>query len=218
MTRILILSCRGLEKPKIQSFKVRPFRSTSMNASTPVRLSKPCANAMASTGKNRSSTQQARVRRSARLSNSTGTGTTGLIDWLPVIALLVMNSLLEKEGLGGQVQTVYFDPPYGIDYRVNFQPFVNNRKETGGKDGELTSEPEMIQAFRDTWKLGIHSYLAYLRDRLLLANDLLNKTGSCFVQIGDDNVHRVSMVMDEIFGAENRVATITFATTSGMFS
>ena len=130
-------------------------------------------------------------------------------------SLLVMNSLIEKEGLGGQVQTVYLDPPYGIRYGSNFQPFVNRREVTDGKDEDLTGEPEQIRAFRDTWELGIHSYLAYLRDRLLLARELLHESGSCFVQIGDENVHRVGVVMDEIFGAENRVATISYATTGG---
>ena len=130
-------------------------------------------------------------------------------------SLLVMNSLLEKEGLGGQVQMVYIDPPYGIRYGSNFQPFVGNRDVTDGKDEDLTQEPETIRAFRDTWELGIHSYLTYLRDRLLLARELLTDSGSCFVQIGDENVHRVGTVMDEIFGAENRVATISYATTSG---
>ena len=130
-------------------------------------------------------------------------------------SLLVMNSLLEKEGLGGQVQMVYIDPPYGIRYGSNFQPFVNNRDVTDGKDEDLTQEPETIRAFRDTWELGIHSYLTYLRDRLLLARELLTDSGSCFVQIGDENVHRVGTVMDEVFGAGNRVATISYATTSG---
>ncbi len=130
-------------------------------------------------------------------------------------SLLVMNSLLEKEGLGGQVQMVYIDPPYGIRYGSNFQPFVNKRDVTDGRDEDLTQEPETIRAFRDTWELGIHSYLAYLRDRLLLARELLHESGSCFVQIGDENVHRVGLVMDDIFGAENRLATISFATTSG---
>ena len=128
-------------------------------------------------------------------------------------SLLVMNSLLEKEGLGGQVQMVYIDPPYGIRYGSNFQPFVNKRDVTDGKDEDLTQEPETIRAFRDTWELGIHSYLAYLRDRLLLARELLHESGSCFVQIGDENVHRAGLAMDEIFGAENRVATISYATT-----
>ena len=128
-------------------------------------------------------------------------------------SLLVMNSLLEKEGLGGQVQMVYVDPPYGIRYGSNFQPFVHKRDVTDGKDEDLTQEPETIRAFRDTWELAIHSYLTYLRDRLLLARELLHESGSCFVQIGDENVHRVGNVMDEIFGAENRVATISYATT-----
>ena len=130
-------------------------------------------------------------------------------------SLLVMNSLLEKEGLGGGVQMVYIDPPYGIRYGSNFQPFVRQREVTDGKDEDLTAEPEQIRAFRDTWELGIHSYLAYLRDRLLLAHELLHESGSCFVQIGDENVHRVGVVLDDIFGAENRMATISFATTSG---
>ena len=130
-------------------------------------------------------------------------------------SLLVMNSLIEKEGMAGKAQTVYLDPPYGIHYRSNFQPFVNQREVTDGKDEDLTGEPEQIRAFRDTWELGIHSYLAYLRDRLLLARELLHDSGSCFVQVGDENVHRVSVVMDEIFGAENRIATISYATTGG---
>ena len=128
-------------------------------------------------------------------------------------SLLVMNSLLEKEGLGGQVQMVYVDPPYGIRYGSNFQPFVNRQDVTDGRDEDLTSEPETIRAFRDTWELGIHSYLTYLRDRLLLARELLHESGSCFVQIGKENVHRAGVVMDEIFGAGNRVATISYATT-----
>ena len=130
-------------------------------------------------------------------------------------SLLVMNSLLEKEGLGGQVQTVYIDPPYGVRYGSNFQPFVNKRDVTDGKDEDLTQEPEQVRAFRDTWELGIHSYLAYLRDRLLLARELLHESGSIFLQIGDENIHRVGAVMDEIFGAENRLATISYATTGG---
>ena len=131
-------------------------------------------------------------------------------------SLLVMNSLLEKEPLGGQVQMVYIDPPYGIHYGSNFQPFVNKRAvDKSDKDEDLTQEPETIRAFRDTWELDIHSYLTYLRDRLLLARELLTESGSCFVQIGDENVHRVGTVMDEVFGAENRVATISYATTSG---
>ena len=128
-------------------------------------------------------------------------------------SLLVMNSLFEKESLGGKVQTVYIDPPYGIRYGSNFQPFVNRCDVTDGRDEDLTGEPEQIRAFRDTWEIGIHSYLAYLRDRLLLARELLHESGSCFMQIGDEYVHRVGMVMDEVFGAGNRMATISYATT-----
>lgn len=130
-------------------------------------------------------------------------------------SLLVMNSLLEKEGLGGKVQMVYMDPPYGIRYGSNFQPFVSKREVKDGKDQDLTREPEMLRAFRDTWELGVHSYLTYLRDRLLLARELLNESGSCFVQINDDNVHRVRHLLDEVFGSENFVSQIAFQTTSG---
>ncbi|MGI9250411.1 MAG: site-specific DNA-methyltransferase [Pseudohongiellaceae bacterium] len=128
-------------------------------------------------------------------------------------SLLVMNSLLQKEGMGGKVQMVYFDPPYGIKYGSNFQPFVNKREVIDGKDTDLTGEPEMIKAFRDTWELGIHSYLSYMRDRLMLIRELLAESGSVFVQIGDENLHRVGLVLDDIFGAENRIATISYATT-----
>jgi adenine-specific DNA-methyltransferase len=130
-------------------------------------------------------------------------------------SLLVMNSLLEKEGMGGQVQMVYIDPPYGITYGSNFQPFVDNTEVKDGKDEDLSSEPEMIKAFRDTWELGIHSYLSYLRDRLLVARELLADTGSCFVQISDRNQHYVKQIMEEIFGRDNFVAIISYATTSG---
>ena len=125
-------------------------------------------------------------------------------------SLLVMNSLIEKEGLAGQVQMIYFDPPYGIKYGSNFQPFVNKRDVKDGKDEDLTQEPEMIKAFRDTWELGIHSYLTYLRDRLLLARDLLHESVSIFVQISDENVHLVRSLMDEVFGVGNFVSLITF--------
>lgn len=133
-------------------------------------------------------------------------------------SLLVMNSLLQKENMAGRVQTLYFDPPYGIKYGSNFQPFVNKRDVKDGNDDDLTSEPEMIKAFRDTWELGIHSYLSYLRDRLLLARELLAESGSVFVQISDENVHRVRCIMDEVFGAENFVSMISYATTSGFTS
>jgi adenine-specific DNA-methyltransferase len=123
-------------------------------------------------------------------------------------SLLVMNSLLEKEGMAGQVQMVYFDPPYGITYGSNFQPFVNKRDVKDGKDEDLTAEPEMVKAFRDTWELGLHSYLSYLRDRLLLARELLHESGSVFVQISDENVHHVREILDEVFGPKNFVVTI----------
>ena len=127
-------------------------------------------------------------------------------------SLLVMNSLLEKEGMGGKVQMVYIDPPYGIRYGSNFQPFVNQRDVADGRDGDLTQEPETIKAFRDTWELGIHSYLSYLRDRLLLARELLAESGSCFVQISDQNVHLVRNLMDEVFGVKNFIALIPYRT------
>jgi adenine-specific DNA-methyltransferase len=128
-------------------------------------------------------------------------------------SLLVMNSLLEKEGLAGQVQMVYIDPPYGIKYGSNFQPFVNKRQVKDGKDDDLTQEPEMIRAFRDTWELGIHSYLTYLRDRLLLARDLLAPGGSVFIQISDENLHHVRELMDDLFGTQNFSAQIAFKCT-----
>jgi adenine-specific DNA-methyltransferase len=130
-------------------------------------------------------------------------------------SLLVMNSLLEKEGMAGQVQMVYVDPPYGIKYGSNFQPFVNKKDVIDGKDSDLTAEPEMIKAFRDTWELGIHSYLSYLRDRLLLAQELLSDSGSAFVQISDENVHHVRELMDEIFGVDNYCGLIAFQKTGG---
>lgn len=129
-------------------------------------------------------------------------------------SLLVMNSLLQKEGMAGQVQMIFIDPPYGIKYGSNFQPFVNKRDVKDRKDEDLTQEPEMIKAFRDTWELGIHSYLTYLRDRLLLSKDLLKTTGSIFVQISDENLHHVRELMDEIFGVENFVCLITFRKTN----
>ena len=125
-------------------------------------------------------------------------------------SLLVMNSLLEKEGMAGKVQMVYIDPPYGIRYGSNFQPFVDKRDVRDGRDEDLTQEPETIKAFRDTWELGIHSYLSYLRDRLLLARELLAESGSCFVQIGDENVHLVRSLMDEVLGKDNFVSQILY--------
>jgi adenine-specific DNA-methyltransferase len=128
-------------------------------------------------------------------------------------SLLVMNSLLQKESMAGQVQMIYIDPPYGIKYGSNFQPFVNKRDVKDRKDEDLTQEPEMIKAFRDTWELGIHSYLTYLRDRLLLAKELLHESGSVFVQISDENLHHVREIMDDVFGVDNFVALITFKKT-----
>ena len=133
-------------------------------------------------------------------------------------SLLVMNSLLEKEGMAGQVQMFYFDPPYGIKYGSNFQPFVNKREVKDGKDEDLTQEPEMIRAFRDTWELGVHSYLSYLRDRVLLAKELLHESGSCLVQISDENIHHVRELMDEVFGSDNFCAVVSFLKSSATTS
>lgn len=130
-------------------------------------------------------------------------------------SLLIMNSLLEKEGMAGKVQMIYIDPPYGIRYGSNFQPFVNKRDVKDGKDEDLIQEPETLKAFRDTWELGIHSYLTFLRDRLLLARELLHESGSCFVQISDENIHHVRELMDEVFGMQNQISLITFRKTSG---
>ena len=129
-------------------------------------------------------------------------------------SLLVMNSLLQREGMAGRVQMVYIDPPYGIKYGSNWQMKLNNR-DMKDNDESLTGEPEMIKAFRDTWELGIHSYLSYLRDRLVLARELLTESGSCFVQISDDNVHLVRNLMDEVFGSENFVSQIVYVKTTG---
>ena len=128
---------------------------------------------------------------------------------------LVMNSMLEKEGMAGQVQMMYVDPPYGVKYKSNFQPFVN-RRDVGDKDEDLTQEPEMVRAFRDTWELGIHSYLGYLRDRFILAKDLLAESGSIFVQIGDENLHLVRNLLDEVFGAQNFISLITIQKMAGL--
>ncbi len=131
-------------------------------------------------------------------------------------SLLVMNSLAEKEGLKGKVQCIYIDPPYGIKFGSNWQVSTRKRDVKDGKAEDAAHEPEVIRAFRDTWALGIHSYLSYLRDRFVVARELLTETGSIFVQIGDENVHLVRCVLDEVFGSENFVATIPFAKTAGM--
>ena len=129
-------------------------------------------------------------------------------------SLLVMNSLIQKEGMAGGVQMVYIDPPYGVKYGSNFQPFVNRRDVKDGKDEDLTQEPEMIRAFRDTWELGVHSYLTYLRDRILLARELLHDSGSLIVQISDENLHFVRDIMDETFGRKNFIALIAVQKTT----
>src|SRR3984957_3450783 len=130
-------------------------------------------------------------------------------------SLQVMASLAEREGLRGKVQCIYFDPPYGIKFNSNFQWSTTSRDVKDGNAAHITREPEQVKAFRDTWRDGIHSYLTYLRDRLTVARDLLADTGSIFVQIGDENVHRVRAVMDEVFGEENFASEIAFRTTSG---
>ncbi|MDO8477090.1 MAG: site-specific DNA-methyltransferase [Candidatus Rokubacteria bacterium] len=128
-------------------------------------------------------------------------------------SLVVMNSLLHYEGLGGQVQMIYMDPPYGVKFGSNFQPFMRRRDVSHNDDADMTREPEMVKAYRDTWELGLHSYLTYMRDRLLLCRELLAPTGSIFVQISDENLHHVRELMDEVFGGENQCALITFEKT-----
>src|SRR6185295_15406020 len=125
-------------------------------------------------------------------------------------SLQVMASLAEREGLRGKVQCIFFDPPYGIKFNSNFQWSTTSRDVKDGKVDQITREPEQVKAFRDTWRDGIHSYLTYLRDRLTAARDLLSDSGSIFVQIGDENAHRVRAVMDEVFGDENFVSQIAF--------
>ncbi|MCE2950088.1 MAG: site-specific DNA-methyltransferase [Betaproteobacteria bacterium] len=131
-------------------------------------------------------------------------------------SLSVMNSLLEFEALSGQVQMIYIDPPYGVKFGSNFQPFVRKRDVKHGGDEDMTREPEMVKAYRDTWELGLHSYLTYLRDRLMVARELLHESGSVFVQISDENLHHVREVMEEVFGADCFVAVIAFTKTSGL--
>src|SRR6266852_2755420 len=130
-------------------------------------------------------------------------------------SLQVMASLAEREGLRGQVQCIYIDPPYGIKFNSNFQWSTTSRDVKDGNVDHITREPEQVKAFRDTWRDGIHSYLTYLRDRLTVARDLLSDSGSIFVQIGDENVHRVRAVLEEVFGEDNCVSLIGFAKTSG---
>jgi len=130
-------------------------------------------------------------------------------------SLQVMASLAEREGLRGQVQCIYLDPPYGIKFNSNFQWSTTSRDVKDGKADHITREPEQVKAFRDTWRDGIHTYLTYLRDRLTVARDLLSETGSIFVQIGDENVHRVRALMDEVFGPDNRIGIVIFQKTGG---
>jgi adenine-specific DNA-methyltransferase len=130
-------------------------------------------------------------------------------------SLQVMASLAEREGLRGKVQCIYIDPPYGIKFNSNFQWSTTSRDVKDGKVDHITREPEQVKAFRDTWRDGVHSYLTYLRDRLSVARDLLADSGSIFVQIGDENVHRVKVLLDEVFGDENLLGLITFVKTGG---
>ena len=133
-------------------------------------------------------------------------------------SLLVMASLAEKERLRGRVQCIYFDPPYGIKFGSNWQVSTRKRDVKDAKAEDLTRQPEQIKAFRDTWELGIHSYLNYLRDRLAAARDLLTESGSIFVQIGDENVHLVRCLMDEVFGSENFLSQISFSESAEVYS
>src|SRR5882672_9983278 len=132
-------------------------------------------------------------------------------------SLQVMASLARREDLAGKVQMIYLDPPYGVKFASNFQPKLGQR-EVKDREQDLTREPEMVKAYRDTWTLGIHSYLAYLRDRLAMSRELLSDSGSIFVQISDENLHRVRCIMDEVFSARNFVSVISFATTTGFSS
>ena len=140
------------------------------------------------------------------------------VDWANRLilgdSLQVMASLAEREGLAGKVQMIYVDPPYGIKFASNFQPLVGKR-DVKDRDSDLTREPEVIRAYRDTWVLGIHTYLSYLKDRLLLCRDLLSDKGSLFVQISDENLHRIRAILDDVFGPENFCSLISFQKTGG---
>ncbi len=131
-------------------------------------------------------------------------------------SLFVMTSLAEKEALKGQVQMIYVDPPYGIKFNSNWQVSTRKRDVKDNKAEDVTRQPEQIKAFRDTWELGIHSYLAYLRDRLVVARELLTETGSIFIQISDENVHLVRCLLDEVFGSENFCLMISYQKTGGI--
>ncbi len=142
------------------------------------------------------------------------------VDWANRLilgdSLQVMSSLARRENLAGKVQMIYMDPPYGVAYNSNFQPRVDTREMKDGKDESLTREPEQVRAYRDTWTLGVHSYVAYLRARLVLCRDLLSSTGSVFVQIGEENSHRVRCLLDDVFGPEQAVATIVYKSAVGL--
>jgi adenine-specific DNA-methyltransferase len=129
-------------------------------------------------------------------------------------SLVAMTSLLERERMGGQAQLIYIDPPYGINFNSNFQARISNRAPKETDEASITREPEQIQAYRDTWQLGLHSYLTYLRERLVVARELLSESGSAVVQIGPDNLHLVRLLLDEVFGSANHCATITVTKTS----
>src|SRR6516164_623310 len=133
-------------------------------------------------------------------------------------SLSVMASLAEREGLRSKVQCIYIDPPYGIRFNSNFQWSTTSRDVKDGNKDHITREPEQVKAFRDTWRDGIHSYLTYLRDRLTVARDLLADSGSIFVQIGDENVHFVRALLDEVFGSENFASVVTFSKTTAQAS
>ena len=129
-----------------------------------------------------------------------------------------MNSLLEKEGMGEKIQTIYMDPPYGINYKSNFQPFTNNKNVKDGDDVSIPHEPEMINAFRDSWVLKTHSYLTHLRDCIILCRELLSETGSFFFQISNENLHYCKQIIEEIFGRENEFGLISFTKAPGGLS
>ena len=141
------------------------------------------------------------------------------VDWANRLilgdSLTVMASLARREDLAGKVQMIYMDPPYGIKFASNFQSQVG-RRDVKDKEVDLTREPEQVKAYRDTWTLGVHSYLAYLHDRLIAARELLADSGSIFVQISDENVHRVRLLLDEVFGAQHFCGEIAFVKTSGL--
>ena len=213
-TRRSIRSSCGREKPSGCRSTSRRCHSSCMSGSRPRPFSKVSGN----TGKASRWSWTCGAIRNGRSPIKPPRAYEYRDDWVNRMilgdSLVIVNSLLEYEGLGGHVQMIYIDPPYGVKFGSNFQPFVRKRDVKHNDDADMTREPEMVQAYRDTWELGIHSYLTYLRDRLMLARDLLTPSGSVFVQIGEENVHRARDLLDEVFGAENFVSLITFAKTS----